>query len=712
MAEDTYMGPLSNEPDGAGLAALDFLYRFVAAVELTPNVAVHSCDRDGTVRYWNKSCETLFGVPASEALGRRLTTVVPHPGHGEEFAHLIAHVWDSGEVPPPQDWLITRADGSERWVYSSHYAVRRDGFTRQVLCMEIDVTGRKIDEDTLRREGANFRRLFERSNDAIVLLRGIHVVEANPAALSLFMCAERDRLVGHTLLEFSPERQPGGEPSLLREAEIAARTYADGNEQFEWQYKKCNGEMFVAEVLLTSVALNHELLAYAVIRDISARRAAQQTLLMAAQVFDKSRDAILLIDRDRLVLSVNQAFTDITGFTPEDVVGKELPNLHNGPHQAGFYQEIWEYLAEQDHWEGEIFGQRANQEIYPVHAALTAIRRPDGDIASYIIILTDITNRRRAEEHTRHLAEHDFLTDLPNRVLFLDRLHQALATARRRRTRLALMFVDLDRFKQINDTLGHPAGDAVLKELANRMSRCVRSVDTVSRHGGDEFMILLADIRSAEQAAHVAATLMQALSRPVALARADGQDHGALDEVALSASIGIAMFPGDGEEAETLIKHADIAMYHAKQAGRNGFQFFSSEMNAHVIERVEMENRLRQALENQEFVLEYQPEVDIASGAITGVEALIRWRHPERGLLQPEQFIPVAEASGLIVPIGEWVLREACRQGQVWHAHGFPVVVAVNLSRAQFLNDKLIGFVDAALAASSLAARYLDLEIT
>ncbi|MFL6707691.1 MAG: EAL domain-containing protein [Massilia sp.] len=706
------MGPLSNEPDGAGLAALDFLYRFVAAVELTPNVAVHSCDRDGTLRYWNKSCETLFGVPASEALGRRLTSVVPHPGHGDEFARLISHVWDSGEVPPPQDWLITRADGSERWVYSSHYAVRRDGFTRQVLCMEIDVTGRKIDEDTLRREGANFRQLFERSNDAIVLLRGIHVVEANPAALRLFMCAERGHLVGHTLLEFSPEHQPGGEPSLLREAEIAARTYADGNEQFEWQYKKCNGDMFFAEVLLTSVALDHELLAYAVIRDISARRAAQQTLFMAAQVFDRSRDAILIIDHDHRVLAVNQAFSDITGFAPGEAVGKELPNLQNGPHEPGFYQQIWDYLEQQDHWEGEIFGQRANQDIYPVHAALTAVRRPDGDIASYIVILTDITNRRRAEEHTRHLAEHDFLTDLPNRVLFLDRLHQALATARRRRTRLALMFVDLDRFKQINDTLGHPAGDAVLKELANRMSRCVRSVDTVSRHGGDEFMILLADIRSAEQAAHVAATLMQALARPVALARADGQDHRALDEVALSASIGIAMFPGDGEDVETLIKHADIAMYHAKQAGRNGFQFFSSEMNAHVIERVEMENRLRQALENQEFVLEYQPEVDIATGAITGLEALIRWRHPERGLLQPEQFIPVAEASGLIVPIGEWVLREACRQGHVWHAHGFPVVVAVNLSRAQFLNDKLIGFVDAALAASSLAARYLDLEIT
>ena len=215
VAEDMYVERSSNEPDGAGMAALDFLYRFVAAVELTPNVAVHSCDRDGTVRYWNKSCETLFGVPASEALGRQLTVVVPHPGHSEEFAELIARVWDSGEVPPPRDWLIERADGSERWVYSSHYAVRRDGFTRQVLCMEIDVTGRKIDEEALRKEGVHFRHLFERSNDAIVLLRGTHIVDANPAAQQLFGCSALDELVGRSLLDFSPV-EPAGRPVFHR----------------------------------------------------------------------------------------------------------------------------------------------------------------------------------------------------------------------------------------------------------------------------------------------------------------------------------------------------------------------------------------------------------------------------------------------------------------------------------------------------------------
>jgi diguanylate cyclase (GGDEF)-like protein len=266
------------------------------------------------------------------------------------------------------------------------------------------------------------------------------------------------------------------------------------------------------------------------------------------------------------------------------------------------------------------------------------------------------------------------------------------------------MFLDLDRFKQINDTLGHRAGDIVLQEVAQRLRHCVRGVDTISRLGGDEFVVLLADIGGVDQAAHVATTVMQHLSQPVALERQQ--------QVTPTVSIGIAICPSDGHTAETLLHHADVAMYHAKQDGRNAFRFFSPEMNAHVVERVQMENMLRRALANGEFVLEYQPEVDIRSGRTIGVEALIRWRHPERGLLLPHQFIPVAEECGLIVPIGEWVLREACRQAQVWREQGFPVVVGVNLSGAQFIHPNLVRVVDEALDSSGLEARLLDLEIT
>ncbi|WLI88325.1 EAL domain-containing protein [Massilia sp. R2A-15] len=553
------------------------------------------------------------------------------------------------------------------------------------------------------RARTSFRTLFERSTDAIVMLRGREIIDANPAALSMFDCASRDDMVGRSLLDFSPPEQHPGEESDQRSAELAARAFDDGNQRFEWQYRTGGGQPFWAEVVLTSVAIDHDRLAYAVIRDISQRKSSERSLTMAAQVFENCRDAILILDAATCVVAVNQAYSDISGFAPAAVIGRHVPSLRAGVHEPAFYQHIWDYVADHDHWEGEMFAARANGEVYPVRVALTAIRNGAGAITSYMAILSDITGRKQVEEHTRHLAEHDFLTDLPNRVLFLDRLQQAIATARRQHTKAAVMFLDLDRFKQINDTHGHQTGDLVLKEVAGRLVRCVRGVDTVSRQGGDEFVVILADIRGAEQAAHVAGSVMHAVSQPMAVG-----EH----EVTLSVSIGISICPCDGDDVDTLIKHADVAMYHAKQNGRNAYQFFSPEMNAEVVERVEMENQLRHALEHGEFVLEYQPEIDIASGLTTGVEALIRWRHPERGLLAPDQFLPIAEASGLIVPIGEWVLHQACARARAWRDQGYPVAVAVNLSNVQFIHHKLLEYVDGALAASGLDPRFLDLEVT
>ncbi len=437
--------------------------------------------------------------------------------------------------------------------------------------------------------------------------------------------------------------------------------------------------------------------------DITARKAIESTLHQAAQVFDHCRDAILVLDRQYRVLAANPAFARVSGHAPEEIEAAPLPALRLGVSEPQFHERLRSHMEASDYWEGELTGLRPDGRTYPGWMAVTAIRDAGGEAGGYIAFLSDITERKRAEEEVRRLAEHDALTGLPNRTLFLDRLHQSLAAARRQHTQFALMFLDLDRFKAINDTHGHQAGDAVLTEVASRLVRCVRGVDTVSRLGGDEFVVLLADIGGVGQAALVAGAVMREVARPVRVA---GQD------IAPSASIGIAMCPGDGQDEETLLRHADVAMYHAKQAGRNAFRFFSPEMNARVIERVEMENKLRQALENDEFLLEYQPEVDILTGSITGVEALIRWRHPERGLLQPHEFIPLAEECGMILPIGAWVLREACRQARVWRDEGFPVVVAVNLSSSQFIHDDLVSHVDEALAASGLEPRFLDLEIT
>ncbi len=695
--------PAAPEPDGPGREALDTLYRFVAALELTPTVAVHSIDRDGLVRFWNHSCETVFGIPAREALGRPLTSLVSHLDREQEFAGTLSAIWDTLKSPPPRDWLVQRHDGEQRWMYSTHFPVLRNGEAQQVFCMEVDISKRKVDEQALLDAGANFRQLFERSNDAIVLIEGSTIIDANPASLRLFRCSGREQIVGKTLLDFSPPNQPSGASSVVSDATQSAQNFLDGNCRYEWQFRLPDGTPFWAEVLLTSVTLDHEFLSYAVVRDISVRKATEHTLHMAAQVFENSRDAIAITDAEQHVLAVNGAFTDITGFAAIDIIGATLPSLRTGEHEPAFYKQIWEYVAANDHWEGEVWSERRNGDEYPVWVALTAIRDNADQVINYMVILSDITDRKRVEEHTRHLAEHDFLTDLPNRVLFLDRLHQALGVARRKQTKVAVMFVDLDRFKGINDSFGHHVGDAVLREVASRLTGCVRGVDTVSRQGGDEFVVILADIGGVDQAAHVANSVMQAVAQPVEF---DGH------VVSLSVSIGISIYPTDGQDLDTLLKHADVAMYHAKQNGRNAFSFFDAQMNAHVIERIEMENSLRQALANHEFELAYQPEVNIATGLTTGVEALIRWRHPQRGLLMPDQFIGVAEECGLMVPIGDWVLRQACIQARDWRDQGFPVVVAVNLSPDQFMHDNLLHSVDAALQESGLAPEFLDLEIT
>ena len=329
--------------------------------------------------------------------------------------------------------------------------------------------------------------------------------------------------------------------------------------------------------------------------------------------------------------------------------------------------------------------------------------RKQDQLVLYLTLLADVADRRRSEEQTRHLAEHDFLTDLPNRVLLLDRLSLALAAARRKRGRLAILFLDLDRFKNINDTLGHHIGDQLLQEVAARLVRCVRSVDTVSRQGGDEFVIILPEIGGIDQVAHVADTVLNAIGQEFVL-----EPH----RLHVSTSIGVSIYPDDGADIDTLMRNADLAMYHAKENGRNGFQFFSPEMNAQIVERVTFENDLRRALREQQFVLEYEAQVDIASARPLAAEALLRWRHPTLGLLRPERFLAVAEDCGLMVPIGQWVLEQACREAKRWNDAGHPLAVAVNLSHTQFLQRNLADRVGAALAASGLAPHLLELELT
>ena len=688
---------------GPGRDALDTLFRFVAAIELTPMVAVHGVDREGIIRFWNNACAQLYGVPVGDALGQPLVALLTHDSPLAGVTDIFDTIWRTGQAAPSRDWHIRTRQGKELWICSAMFPVYRTGEADQIFCTDIDITLRKQEEHALARVGSNFLTLFEKSADAIVLIKGETIVDANPASVALFECRHKGDIVGKRLRDFLPQQTALADGVSNDGSVEAQRAHHTGNVRYECSFQACSGAEFAAEVLLTSITLDHDFVFYAVIRDISARKTSERTLYMTAQVFENCRDAIVITDAMRRVVATNRAFTDITGFAPREIVGTCLHEYSSGAHDRHVFQQIWEQVDADDHWQGEIWDARKNGDVYPAWFAVTAIRDADNKVSNFMAILSDITDRKKSEEHTRHLAEHDFLTDLPNRVLLLDRLSLALAQARRRQSMLAILFLDLDRFKQVNDTLGHHAGDLLLKEVAQRLIKCVRGVDTVSRQGGDEFIIILSEIGGVDQAAHVASSVLQAIAavKPVGGAGID-----------ISSSIGISIYPNDGDDIDTLLKHADVAMYHAKDGGRNAFRFFNTEMNAHVIERVLLENALRQALDRQEFVLLYQPEVDIGSGLTTGVEALIRWRHPERGLLKPEQFIAVAEECGLIIPIGNWVLQQACAQAKRWRDQGFQGAVAVNLSIAQFAQVNLLDRVDEALAKSGLQPQFLELEIT
>ena len=430
----------------------------------------------------------------------------------------------------------------------------------------------------------------------------------------------------------------------------------------------------------------------------------QDKLRLAAKVFEHCREAIFVTDKHKQIISVNPAFAEITGYAPEEVLGKNPRMWNSGLHDKEFYRKMHCAIDGEGYWQGEVWNKRKNGEAFPEWVSISAIRNDEGETTNYLRISTDISGRKKDEERLQFLANYDALTSLPNRGMFNQRLDYALTHANRYNKQLAVLFMDLDRFKIINDTLGHDAGDVLLKDVAGRLRRCLRESDTVARLGGDEFVVLITECSQSQDVVGVVQKLLKAMASPFLLM---GQ------ECHITASIGISFYPDDSKDAQTLLKNADLAMYRAKEQGKNNFQFYSAQMNVDSLERLALESSLRGALERDEFLLYYQPKMDICSGNVTGMEALVRWRHPDMGLVSPAQFIPLAEETGLIVPLGEWVLKTACAQSREWQRQGFPPLrIAVNLSPRQFQQNDFVREVARILNETGLDAGLLELEIT
>lgn len=435
------------------------------------------------------------------------------------------------------------------------------------------------------------------------------------------------------------------------------------------------------------------------------RQKFETSLQQAAVVFENTREGIMVTDHENRIIQVNQSLLDMLGYEEDEVLGQNPNMFSSGQHHPAFYRELWQQLQLHGHWQGEIWNRRKNGEIYPELLSINSIFAPDGKIKNYVAVFADITQLKASQQELEFLAHHDVLTGLPNRLMMLSRLDGVIDTASRQQQSFALMMLDLDRFKYVNDSFGHPAGDELLKLVAERLLLRLRKVDTLARFGGDEFMVLLPVLEHEEDAGRLASEIIEQLNQPWTLSNNA--------EVRIGVSIGIALYPQHGTSGATLLQNADAALYRAKEQGRSRFAYYSDDLTQYARTRIDIESRLRHALAEQQFVVYYQPQIDIATGFITGAEALIRWQDPIAGLISPATFIPIAEDTGLIGAIGLWVLQQTCRQGSAWLAQGYPPVkLAVNLSSHQFSHGDITQTVRDVLAQSGFPPHLLELELT
>ena len=440
------------------------------------------------------------------------------------------------------------------------------------------------------------------------------------------------------------------------------------------------------------------------VHDITKQHKENSKMTMLSRALEQSADIVLITDSEGVVEYINPAFEKITGYTRDEIIGARPTMLRSGEMSDEFYSRFWNKIKSGSSYTGVFINKKKDNAVYFEEKTITPLKDAMGNITHFISTGRDISERMEAHDRLQHMAHHDALTGLPNRILLMDRLEQAMSRARWHDRTVGIMFLDLDRFKTINDTLGHDVGDALLKQVSIQLSQCVRDGDTVARLGGDEFAIILNDMASEDDVSPFAQKIIDVLTAPLTV-----NQH----ELFITTSIGVCVFPEDGDNAKTLLKRADAAMYRAKSLGRNNYQFYTEDDNTKAIERLKMENDLRRALERDEFRLHFQPQLDLHEGTLAGMEALLRWYHPEHGIVSPGTFIPLLEETGLIIPVGEWVIRKSCQYARAWLDAGLHFKrIAVNLSVRQFAQQGLVENIKNILDEERLGAHFLELEIT
>jgi diguanylate cyclase (GGDEF)-like protein/PAS domain S-box-containing protein len=671
--------------------------RFRTLAESAPD-AILTVDAVGTLLFANRAAESLFGYPVAALIGQPVTSLLP------DYKPHRPRTAENGS-PVRIGAAGRNADGRTLSLELTYGELVRDG-RRLTTVFARDLAERARAEEALKSSEERFRRAALMSTDLI------H--ESDRANDRMHWYGDVDRILGYASGEF-PRTVEAWHKSIHAEdqprvAAAVARLWETGEPFFE-EYRVVKRDGTILHWHHSGTLLpgsgGQPTLCFGTITDVSGRRQIEEALRLSEKryrtLFERNLAGVYRSTLEGRILDCNESFARIFGYASrEEVLQQAAWDFYVKPEDR--QAALGKLLERQSLTNYELCLKRKDGSLVWVLESENLIEGPDGRLSIIEGTTIDITERKRAEEQVKHLAFHDPLTNLPNRLLFSDRLTLAVAQAHRHAQRLAVLFLDLDRFKVINDSLGHSVGDELLRQVAERIQEYVREGDTVARLGGDEFTLLVPGITAEEDAAKIARKICDAIHDPFWI---DGR------ELFVTTSMGVAVYPSDGHDAETLVRNADSAMYRAKEQGRDNYQLYTPAMNAKAVERLSLESRLRQAVANDELELHFQPFFDLKTAEVLGAEALLRWRHPELGLIPPGEFIPIAELSGLIVPIGEWVLRTACAEARKWHEKGFSsLTVSVNLSSRQFQQADLVRQVTNALAETGLEPDKLDLEIT
>ncbi len=637
----------------------------------------------------NHGFEKMSGLTG--VVGRKISEILPgYCRDNPESLEVFGRVAQTGEPTRWEHYLAAL----DKWFSFSIYSPAPG----EIVVVSDDITERKQAEAALAEREEIYRSIVTQATDGIVL------VDVDTKIIAEFNDAACQSL-GYSREEFTGLSVPDiqGEMDAEVVAERVRIMLEKGAENFDTLHRHKNGSLRDVRVSNRVIQLHGHTYLAGIWTDITERKQAEAQLKLAAKVFEQSSEGFIITDANCNIVMINLAFTVITGYAEADVLGKNPRFLSSGRHDQKFYRDMWQDINTLGHWHGEVWNRRKDGKLYPEWLSISRVLDTSGKTTQYIGIFSDITQSKQAEERIQRLANFDLLTELPNRALFASHFNSALGIAQRNNAQLALMYIDLDHFKHVNEALGQSIGDELLIEVAKRLKAAVHDEDTVSRQGGDEFVLVFpgADV---DVATHMAEKLLASVAQHYQI-----EQH----ELVVTPSIGIAMYPGDGGDFETLSKCADTAMYRAKADGRNNYRFFTPGMQARSSRSLQLENALRRALERGELSLHYQPQVSLQDGRIIGAEALLRWQHPELGMVSPAEFIPVAESSGQILKIGEWVLRTAVQQLKTWMDGGLePMVIAVNLSAVQFRHASLPELVTQILEEVKLPPQYLELELT